>query len=149
MLTGNLDIAGAVQSVRELEDRFNYKYNYPWVFLNDQPFSDEFKSCVLVSPLGYPYVLTRYRPTSRVSILASGPVHFGRIPDDHWNQPSWLNATKVQEQMQKMDGIPRAGSISWGFDIFLVYVRILLMRYARLDIIICADSTLEYDLLFS
>jgi hypothetical protein len=49
MLTTNSesDIRGTVQSVRELEDRFNHKYNYPWIFLNDQPFSDEFKSCAL------------------------------------------------------------------------------------------------------
>jgi alpha 1,2-mannosyltransferase len=53
MLTTNSesDIRGTVQSVRELEDRFNHKYNYPWIFLNDQPFSDEFKSCALRSPL--------------------------------------------------------------------------------------------------
>ncbi len=50
MLTTNseTDIRGAVQSVSELEHRFNHKYNYPWIFLNDQPFSDEFKSYVLV-----------------------------------------------------------------------------------------------------
>jgi len=47
MLTTNSesDIKGAVQSVRELEDRFNHMYHYPWIFLNDKPFSDEFKSC--------------------------------------------------------------------------------------------------------
>lgn len=47
MLTTNSesDIRGAVQSVRELEDRFNHRYHYPWIFLNDKPFSDEFKSC--------------------------------------------------------------------------------------------------------
>ena len=49
MLTTNSesDIKGAVQSVRELEDRFNHRYHYPWIFLNDKPFSDEFKSCAL------------------------------------------------------------------------------------------------------
>jgi alpha 1,2-mannosyltransferase len=44
MLASNADVEGAVQSMRELEDRFNHKHRYPWVFLNDQPFSDEFKS---------------------------------------------------------------------------------------------------------
>jgi Glycolipid 2-alpha-mannosyltransferase len=32
--------------VREMEDRFNHKHGYPWVFLNEQPFSDDFKRCV-------------------------------------------------------------------------------------------------------
>jgi len=29
--------------MRQLEDRFNKKYNYPYVFLNDVPFTEEFK----------------------------------------------------------------------------------------------------------
>jgi Glycolipid 2-alpha-mannosyltransferase len=54
MLTTNSekDIRDTLQSVRQLEDRFNHKYNYPWIFLNDKPFSDEFKSCAL-SPLAF------------------------------------------------------------------------------------------------
>ena len=40
------DIKGAIQSVRDLEDRFNRRYHYPCVFLNDEPFSDEFKTYV-------------------------------------------------------------------------------------------------------
>jgi alpha 1,2-mannosyltransferase len=43
MLARNVDIEGAVDAVRELEDRFNRNFNYPWVFLNDEPFSDDFK----------------------------------------------------------------------------------------------------------
>ena len=44
MLARNSDTDGAVRSVRELEDRFNHRFNYPWVFLNEEPFSDDFKS---------------------------------------------------------------------------------------------------------
>jgi len=47
MLASNSDIEGAVQSVHEMEVRFNRKYKYPWIFLNDDPFSDDFKSCAL------------------------------------------------------------------------------------------------------
>lgn len=47
MLARNSDVDGAVRSVREMEDRFNRKYAYPWVFLNEEPFSDEFKRCVM------------------------------------------------------------------------------------------------------
>jgi alpha 1,2-mannosyltransferase len=47
MLARNSDLDGAVQAVRELEDRFNRKHNYPWVFLNEEPFSDDFKRCAL------------------------------------------------------------------------------------------------------
>ena len=47
MFAGNSDTDGTIQSVHEMEVRFNRKYKYPWVFLNDRPFSDDFKLCVL------------------------------------------------------------------------------------------------------
>ena len=43
MLARNNELEGAVNSVRQLEDKFNKRYHYPWVFLNDEPFTDEFK----------------------------------------------------------------------------------------------------------
>ena len=43
MLSTNDDVDRAVVTIKELEDRFNLKYNYPWVFLNEKPFSDDFK----------------------------------------------------------------------------------------------------------
>jgi alpha 1,2-mannosyltransferase len=33
--------------MKQMEDRFNKKYNYPYVFLNEEPFTDEFKTCVM------------------------------------------------------------------------------------------------------
>jgi hypothetical protein len=48
MLARNSDINGVLQSVREAEDRFNRVYKYPWVFLNDEEFTEDFKSCVCV-----------------------------------------------------------------------------------------------------
>jgi len=43
MLARNSDVDSAVRSVREVQDRFNKKFGYPWIFLNEEPFSDEFK----------------------------------------------------------------------------------------------------------
>ena len=48
MLARNSDVNDAVRSVRRLEDRFNKKFGYPWLFLNEEPFSEEFKTCVCV-----------------------------------------------------------------------------------------------------
>ena len=42
MLARNSDLEGVIQSVREIEDRFNKKYGYPWVFLNEVAFTEEF-----------------------------------------------------------------------------------------------------------
>jgi hypothetical protein len=56
MLARNSDVDSAVNSVREVEDRFNRQYGYPWVFLSEEPFSDDFKRCApsLSFPLAVP-----------------------------------------------------------------------------------------------
>jgi len=46
MLARNGDILGAVKSMKQMEDRFNKQFHYPYVFLNEEPFSDQFKECV-------------------------------------------------------------------------------------------------------
>lgn len=46
MLCRNEEVDGAVKSIRELEDRFNHKYHYPWVFLNEVEFTEDFKKRV-------------------------------------------------------------------------------------------------------
>lgn len=45
-LCRNKDLPGVVSSMQAMEDRFNRKYNYPWVLLNEEPFTEEFKQCV-------------------------------------------------------------------------------------------------------
>lgn len=43
MLARNSDVDGAVASITQIETRFNHKFKYPYVFLNDIPFDDQFK----------------------------------------------------------------------------------------------------------
>jgi len=43
MLARNNELEGAVSSVKQLEENFNHRYHYPWVFLNEGPFTEEFK----------------------------------------------------------------------------------------------------------
>lgn len=47
------------------------------MFLNDEPFTEEFKR--------------------RVRGMTRGDVHFGLIPKEHWSYPSWINQTKAAE----------------------------------------------------
>ena len=42
-LVRNSELEGMMQSMRSLELHWNRKYRYPWIFFNDEPFSDEFK----------------------------------------------------------------------------------------------------------
>ncbi|KAI0824385.1 glycosyltransferase family 15 protein [Trametes gibbosa] len=95
MLARNTDVNDAVRSVRRLEDRFNRKFGYPWVFLNEEPFSDEFKT--------------------RVSNVINGEVTFGQIEHDHWFQPDWIDEEKATAGRDKMvqDNIIYGGSKSY------------------------------------
>lgn len=43
ILARNSDVDGVIQSMEQVESKFNRKFNYPWVLLNDVEFSTEFK----------------------------------------------------------------------------------------------------------
>ena len=45
-LVRNGELWEILKSIRQVEDRFNRKYHYPWVFLNDVPFTQEFMDVV-------------------------------------------------------------------------------------------------------
>jgi hypothetical protein len=45
-LARNSDLNGVVSSMKQMEDRFNKKFQYPYVFLNEKPFEDTFKAYV-------------------------------------------------------------------------------------------------------
>ncbi|KII88493.1 glycosyltransferase family 15 protein [Plicaturopsis crispa FD-325 SS-3] len=82
MLARNSDVNGIVASMKQLEDRFNHKYNYPYVFLNEEPFSNAFKD--------------------RVSILTQAKIEFGLIPKEDWFQPPWIDEKKAEAARQDM-----------------------------------------------
>jgi hypothetical protein len=42
-LVRNSELRDMSQSMRELEETFNRKFKYPWIFFNDEPFEDKFK----------------------------------------------------------------------------------------------------------
>ena len=42
-LVRNEELEGIIRSMRQVELSWNSKYNYPWIFFNDVPFTDEFK----------------------------------------------------------------------------------------------------------
>jgi len=98
MLARNSDIDGAVNSVREMEDRFNRNYNYPWVFLNEQPFSTEFKRCAR-----YPF------PNCLCILTPISPVHKSRVGSRlrvsaFWPDPWRALASASVDQRDKGEG---------------------------------------------
>jgi alpha 1,2-mannosyltransferase len=83
-LARNSDVWEIAKSIRHVEDRFNRKFNYDWVFLNDDDFSDEFKRVT--------------------SALVSGKTKYGKIPKEHWSFPEWIDqdkAAKVRDEMRE------------------------------------------------
>jgi alpha 1,2-mannosyltransferase len=102
MLARNSDMDNAVRSVRRVQDRFNAKFGYPWVFLNEEPFTDEFKQCgfsLEVSP-----VLTD-RNFRRISNVVDGKVEFGLIPHDDWFPPDWIDEDKAAAGRKKLENV--------------------------------------------
>ena len=69
-LVRNNELEGIVQSMRQLEWRWNRKYNYPWVFFNDEEFSEEFKVCLLSR-----HPTDRHHPHALRRLPLSGHLH--------------------------------------------------------------------------
>lgn len=42
-LVRNNELDHMISSMRDLEATWNHKFNYPWTFFNDEPFTEEFK----------------------------------------------------------------------------------------------------------
>lgn len=92
-LARNSDLWSLAESVRSTEDRFNSKFGYDWVFLNDEPFDEQFKT-----------VMTR---------LVSGEAKFGVIPKEHWSYPEWIDQEKAAQTRQDMKDIIYGSSESY------------------------------------
>lgn len=82
ILARNSDIEGLKKTIPQFESRFNGKFEYPYVFLNDVPFNERFKK--------------------EMRALSSAKMSFGTIPHEHWSYPSWINQTKAAEVREDM-----------------------------------------------
>lgn len=81
-LARNSDLSGLTQSIGFIEDKFNRKYHYDWVFLNDEPFTEDFKLAI--------------------KALVSGTAKFGLIPKEHWSYPAWIDQEKAALSREEM-----------------------------------------------
>lgn len=105
MLARNGDINGAAKSIKQMEDRFNKRFRYPYVFLNEEPFTDQFKECVALPRSRLSVTLTVVviqRDCRRMSGLTDATVEFGLIPREHWHQPDWIDEVKATESREAM-----------------------------------------------
>ncbi|OBZ89151.1 Alpha-1,2 mannosyltransferase KTR1 [Choanephora cucurbitarum] len=77
ILARNRELQGLRQSIRQLEDRFNRHFNYPYVFLNEEYFTDEFKQ--------------------KTSDLTKAKTYYGKIDESMWGYPDFINQTHAAE----------------------------------------------------
>ncbi|KAF8828151.1 hypothetical protein HHX47_DHR4000680 [Lentinula edodes] len=122
-LARNSDLRDVLTSMSNLERRFNHNYLYPWVFLNDEEFTNEFKG--------------------RVLLETNAPVYFGLIPKEHWVQPAWIDEDKAEESRKRLKGqnIIYGGAHLYP-DTILATKTILNIWQIAHPIEICAASTL-------
>ncbi|KAL9052433.1 MAG: hypothetical protein Q9162_005402 [Coniocarpon cinnabarinum] len=95
VLVRNSEQAEITQSMRDLERTWNHKFNYPWTFFNDEPFTAEFKHAVK-------------RQTKAA-------VYFEQIPAEHWDTPPWINQDLFEESARilKEQNVQYADKISY------------------------------------
>ncbi|ODV94972.1 hypothetical protein PACTADRAFT_50808 [Pachysolen tannophilus NRRL Y-2460] len=94
-LCRNSDLWQMMNAIKRIEDRFNRKFKYDWVFLNNEEFSDQFKRLT--------------------SSLISGTAKYGVISSDHWSYPDFIDQEKAKKSRQEMEkkGIIYAGLESY------------------------------------
>lgn len=99
-LCRNQELQALLQTLSVFEKRFNQRFGYPYIFLNDQPFSDHFKQQVT-------QLLNSFR--------SNASVEFGLVPEAHWQVPEWINRTRMQDSLGYMQSqsIPYGGSESY------------------------------------
>ena len=76
----NEELLDLLPTMRDLERTWNRKFNYPWTFFNDVPFTEEFKR------------LTQAETNAKCS--------YHTIPAEHWATPSWISRDLFEESVR-------------------------------------------------
>lgn len=77
MLARNKEIDDVIKSMISMERHFNQWFNYPWVFLNDEPFDETFQNTV--------------------KQYTKSLVEFGTIPKEQWEFPEDIDKDEFNE----------------------------------------------------
>ncbi|KAI7894373.1 nucleotide-diphospho-sugar transferase [Mucor mucedo] len=95
VLVRNSELDGIATTIREIESTFNSKFDYPYVFLNDEEFTSEF--------------------IETTSALTKSVTKYGKVDSQMWGYPNYINQTYAAEcrsQLQQQ-GIPYGDSESY------------------------------------
>ncbi len=94
-LVRNSELDDMLGSIKIIESKFNSKFHYDWVFLNEEKFTPDF--------------------IKKISKQCSGKVKFGLVNYNEWSYPSWIDQQKAEEKMKQLeeDGVIYGGSLSY------------------------------------
>ncbi len=81
-LVRNQELRGIISAMKQIESTFNNKFNYPWTFINDEEFSERFKT--------------------QVSKYTNSKIYFEKISNDHWVEPSWIDPSLSSASNDKL-----------------------------------------------
>lgn len=103
--------------MKQLEDHWNSKFNYPWTFFNDVPFTDEFKA--------------------KTKALTKAKVNYELIPKEHWDTPDWISqdlyieSTKIlkEQNVQYSSMISYHQMCRWNSGLFYHHPALKHMQY--------------------
>ena len=79
--------------MKEFEENFNNRYNYPYLFVNDVEFTNEFKS--------------------QVKNQTKANVEFGIIPKKFWSIPEWMDEKELEIQLEKLKNFYNGNLLSY------------------------------------
>ena len=101
VLCRNSDREQMVATLENFERRWNGKYKYPYVFLNNEEWQDAFTESI----------------TDVINRGSGADVSFGVVPAEHWSYPPWIDQAKAARTREQMDakGIAYGGSESYRF----------------------------------
>lgn len=93
-LVRNSELNDLVNSIRKVQQRFNARYKYDWIFLNDDEFTEHFKKTVKEE-------------------IPGSVVKFGLIPKEMWSYPDYIDQSKAADTRVKMSDIIYGDSESY------------------------------------
>jgi hypothetical protein len=133
-LARNSELQGMIHTVDQIEASFNRFHHYPYLFLNDEPFTDDFKETI--------------------KSLTTAKVEFGLIPKEHWSIPDWIDEDRFKEKLvtMKKHGVMYGGLESYRhmcrFNSGFFYKHPMIQKYNfywRIEPNVDYPCTLNYD----
>ncbi|CAG9943234.1 unnamed protein product [Clonostachys rosea f. rosea IK726] len=133
-LVRNEEVDDMVSSMIDLERTWNKKFNYPWTFFNDKPFTEEFKK--------------------KTSAVTNAKTYYEVIPDEHWDKPAWIDDQIFAESAKVLEenGVQYASMMSyhkmcrWNSGLFYKHPALKNTRYYwRVEPKVHFFCDIEYD----